>query len=346
MREDRGTASHYYFQDELGSPIRLMDQNGELAESYGYDEFGQELYWDREETSGRSMTGSIQPFGYTGYQYDRTAGTYYAQAREYRAELGRFAAVDTIKGFTMAPYTLNEYGYCWNNPMVLVDLNGAWPTWEDVENVANNIIENINNWIDDNVGVTNATRVDENWGILGGYSLHSESPVDDKLVNITFENGVLQAVSLNFKAEIAGIEGSTSIGLSGNLIDATSDITWMSSNREHKIGYSWNLLGIGIEWGSGRKNNKNGSGIRFNLNPVDTIDYYSYTERVEDNKLVKTENGGYINLMKTVLVLSLVAAALVVIVKFAPAAIPALGVIAFIILNKKITTISCETEGA
>lgn len=42
----------------------------------------------------------------------------------------------------------------------------------------------------------------------------------------------------------------------------------------------------------------------------------------------------------------LVAAALVVIVKFAPAAIPALGVIAFIILNKKITTISCETEGA
>ena len=346
MREDRGTASHYYFQDELGSPIRLMDQNGELAESYGYDEFGQDLYRDREETAGRSMTGSLQPFGYTGYQYDKTAGTYYAQAREYRAELGRFAAVDTIKGFTAAPYTLNEYGYCWNNPMVLVDLNGAWPTWEDVENVANNIIENINNWIDDNVGVTNATRVDENWGILGGYSLHSESPVDDKLVNITFENGVLQAVSLNFKAEIAGIEGSTSIGLSGNLIDATSDITWMSSNREHKIGYSWNLLGIGIEWGSGRKNNKNGSGIRFNLNPVDTIDYYSYTERVEDNKLVKTENGGYINLMKTVLVLSLVAAALVVIVKFAPAAIPALGVIAFIILNKKITTISCETEGA
>ena len=346
MREDMGTASHYYFQDELGSPVRLMDKNGELTESYGYDEFGQELYRDREETAGRSMTGNIQPFGYTGYQYDKTAGTYYARAREYRAELGRFAAVDTIKGFTMVPYTLNEYGYCWGNPMVLVDLDGAWPTWEDVENVANNIIENINNWIDDNVGVTNATRVDENFGILGGYFLHSESPVDDKLVNITFENGVLQAVSLNFKAEIAGIEGSTSIGLSGNLIDATSDITWMSSNREHKIGYSWNLLGIGIEWGSGRKNNKNGSGIRFNLNPVDTIDYYSYTERVEDNKLVKTENGGYINLMKTVLVLSLVAAALVVIVKSAPAAIPALGVIAFIILNKKITTISCETEGA
>lgn len=65
--------------------------------------------------------GTVQPFGYTGYQADRKAGTYYAQAREYRVELGRFAVVDTIKGFTVASYTLNEYGYCWNNPMVLVD---------------------------------------------------------------------------------------------------------------------------------------------------------------------------------------------------------------------------------
>ena len=103
-----------------------MDKNGELADSYGYDEFGQDLYWDREEAAGSSMTGSIQPFGYTGYQYDKTAGTYYAQAREYRAELGRFAAADTIKGFAMVPYTLNEYGYCWNNPMILVDLDGEW----------------------------------------------------------------------------------------------------------------------------------------------------------------------------------------------------------------------------
>ena len=71
----------------------------------------------------------MQPFGYTGYQPDRIAGTYYAQAREYRPELGRFAAVDTIKGFTAAPYTLNEYGYCWNNPMMLADYDGMLPQW-------------------------------------------------------------------------------------------------------------------------------------------------------------------------------------------------------------------------
>ncbi len=108
----------YYLQDELGSPIRLLDEEGNMRETYGYDEFGQDLYRNQ---------GQIQPFGYTGYQSDRIAGTYYAQAREYRAELGRFAGVDIIKGFAAAPYTLNEYGYCWGNPMVLVDLNGRSP---------------------------------------------------------------------------------------------------------------------------------------------------------------------------------------------------------------------------
>lgn len=31
------------------------------------------------------------------------------------------------------PYTLNQYAYCFNRPINLVDLNGAWPQWiEDI----------------------------------------------------------------------------------------------------------------------------------------------------------------------------------------------------------------------
>ena len=107
----------YYFQDELGSPVRLINEEGTLQETYGYDEFGKDLYGNQ---------GEIQPFGYTGYQSDGITGTYYAQAREYKAELGRFAGRDIIKGYTAAPYTLNEYGYCFGNPMILVDPNGMW----------------------------------------------------------------------------------------------------------------------------------------------------------------------------------------------------------------------------
>ena len=114
LRED-GQQS-YYLQDELGSPIRLANQNGELQDSYGYDEFGQDLYGNQ---------GTMQPFGYTGYQPDRIAETYYAQAREYRPELGRFAGKDVLRYSRKSDSaSLNLYVYCKQNPLYHIDRNG------------------------------------------------------------------------------------------------------------------------------------------------------------------------------------------------------------------------------
>ena len=124
----------YYFQDELGSPIRLMDESGTLREVYGYDEFGQNLYQNQE---------NVQPFGYTGYQRDKIAETYYAQAREYKPQVGRFVSEDThwnpdntIYGDSLSrrifslPDTAaikesnNLYCYVMNNPLLFIDLTG------------------------------------------------------------------------------------------------------------------------------------------------------------------------------------------------------------------------------
>ncbi len=108
----------YYLQDELGSPLRLSGADGSLGEAYGYDEFGRDLYGNQ---------GEAQPFGYTGYQYDSVAGTYFAQAREYEPGVGRFAGMDVIGGFVDMSVTLNRYGYCWNNPEKYVDRDGEFP---------------------------------------------------------------------------------------------------------------------------------------------------------------------------------------------------------------------------
>ncbi len=108
-----------YLQDELGSPVRLTELRSGRQTLYGYDEFGADLFGNQGET---------QPFGYTGYQPDRIAGTSYAQAREYLPWVGRFAGRDLIKGFAELPFTLNEYGYCWNNPIGYVDRDGQLPT--------------------------------------------------------------------------------------------------------------------------------------------------------------------------------------------------------------------------
>lgn len=120
----------YYLNDEMGSVIRFADDAGNIKQSYGYDEFGQDLYFNQ---------GSIQPFGYTGYQYDSVADTYYAQAREYRSVDSRFCARDLVAGATNMPITLNRYTYCFNNAMALVDLNGAWPSISDIGNGLKNI---------------------------------------------------------------------------------------------------------------------------------------------------------------------------------------------------------------
>ena len=119
MEEEDKT--YAYLEDELGSPIRLLEL-GETEKTkqmvYGYDEFGVDTY---------KTQGKIQPFGYTGYRYDEVADTYFAQAREYMQGVGRFGGEDWLKGNIDKPFSLNQYGYCWGNPMGLVDRDGKTP---------------------------------------------------------------------------------------------------------------------------------------------------------------------------------------------------------------------------
>ena len=107
-----------YLNDELGSTIRLLEKEGKSQTIYGYDEFGKETY---------GTQGQVQPFGYTGYRYDAVAETYFAQAREYVAGVGRFGGKDWIKGSISYPTSLNAYGYCYGNSLVWVDMDGLLP---------------------------------------------------------------------------------------------------------------------------------------------------------------------------------------------------------------------------
>lgn len=126
--DEEGRKSRYYLSDELGSPLRVLSDTG-FGDSYRYDEFGRNIYIVEQEESRKrySKQGESQPFGYTGYRYDEVSGTYFAQAREYRPETGRFTAEDLIKGNSAYPETLNLYGYCRDNPVKYVDLNGREP---------------------------------------------------------------------------------------------------------------------------------------------------------------------------------------------------------------------------
>ena len=129
---------HFYFQDDLGSPVRLTDGTGRSEEVYGFDEFGNDI-----RTGKDIFRDSMQSFGFTGYQMDGAGGLYFAQARRYDAGAGRFISEDLIKGHTAVPYTMNHYSYCFNRPMDLVDLNGMWPSLKDIGNGIESTISSV-----------------------------------------------------------------------------------------------------------------------------------------------------------------------------------------------------------
>ena len=293
---------NYYLQDELGSPLRLEDSAGTTKESYGYGAFGEDLYQNQ---------GKIQPFGYTGYQKDETAGTYYAQAREYLAESGRFAGQDLIAGFMDMPFSMNRYSYCFNVPMVLVDLDGAWPKWiNDIGKKWDGFCENVSSFWNkyiygEDITVTITT---EKPGIAGAYTSQTETyHKGGNIIVGKVENGKTVGISLN----IPSIEFSedTSIGVPTSL-----GVTWDGEDAglELSVGLDAKIKGYGLEGNVGAsinpsdwfalkgeiggilKNKGYGLGLKVALSPFSTWDGYVFQKDVKNGILSKLETGLYI----------------------------------------------------
>ncbi len=108
---EKNGQKYYYIQDGLGSITALVDQNGNIAQTYRYDSFGNII----------NSSGTItQPFTYTGREYDSETGLYYYRARYMDPKAGGFLQEDPI-------WDTNAYAYCYNNPLNLVDPNGDIP---------------------------------------------------------------------------------------------------------------------------------------------------------------------------------------------------------------------------
>ena len=91
---------YFYHQDELGSVVRITDINGNVVNSYDYDDYGNII----------SQTENItNDYTYTGKERDKDSGLYYYGARYYEGSLGRFTTKDYYLGELVKPETLNIY---------------------------------------------------------------------------------------------------------------------------------------------------------------------------------------------------------------------------------------------
>lgn len=114
---DRGGQSYAYHTDGLGSIVALTNANQNIVQSYTYDAFG----------NLTASTGNIiNPYRYTGREYDAATGLYYYRTRYYDAEVGRFLTRDGFPGIKKHPLSLNNYTYVENAPINNTDLYGTF----------------------------------------------------------------------------------------------------------------------------------------------------------------------------------------------------------------------------
>jgi RHS repeat-associated protein len=97
----------FYHADGLGSIVALTDGKQTVVENYEYDSFG----------NLKNDALPMQPFTYTGREWDKETGLYYYRARYYDPIEGRFLSRDPI-GFEGG---INLYAYTLNNPINYTD---------------------------------------------------------------------------------------------------------------------------------------------------------------------------------------------------------------------------------
>lgn len=118
---ERGGAVYYYLADHLGSVRRVVDAAGNTVNSYEYDSYGRRT---------AAQEGVVNPFGYTGREFDPESGFYYYRARYYDPQTGRFLSEDPIG---LAGGDPNLYNYVRNNPANTVDPSGLFSFWDALD---------------------------------------------------------------------------------------------------------------------------------------------------------------------------------------------------------------------
>ena len=111
----------FYHTDALGSITELTDINGQAAQFYVYDAFGNMTVFDAAGAEITPESAIANPYTYTGREFDIESGLYYYRARYYDPRIGRFTQADPI-GFQGGD--TNFYAYVANNPVNFTDAFG------------------------------------------------------------------------------------------------------------------------------------------------------------------------------------------------------------------------------
>ncbi|MEQ8822032.1 MAG: RHS repeat-associated core domain-containing protein [Sumerlaeia bacterium] len=120
--DGNGTAEDYFYvQDDMGSPVLLVDAAGAIVERYDYVDYGRAIVMNPGgvETGTESQFGN--PYLFVGRRWDGELGMYWNRTRHLHPLLGRFTTRDPLGIWGDASAWGNGYTYAGNNPWTYFD---------------------------------------------------------------------------------------------------------------------------------------------------------------------------------------------------------------------------------
>ena len=114
-------AVYYYITNLQGDVVRLVSETGVVQAQYLYDA------WGTCATFASKQVGQLNPLRYRGYVYDQETELYYLQSRYYDPAVGRFINEDSQLSTSRGILGINQFAYCLNNPINMVDSTGHAP---------------------------------------------------------------------------------------------------------------------------------------------------------------------------------------------------------------------------
>jgi len=122
----------YYFRKNLQGDITgIYNATGTLVVEYEYTPYG--AIFAITDANGNDIStnathiANINPFRYRGYYYDTETGFYYLITRYYDPVVGRFLNADSQLNNSLGILGLNQFSYCLNTPVNMVDYGGNKP---------------------------------------------------------------------------------------------------------------------------------------------------------------------------------------------------------------------------
>jgi RHS repeat-associated protein len=131
------TEAWYMHADQLGSILRVTDQDGRIRARFWYDPWGARTIKEddrRGPGEAQRVAGSWKR-GFTGQEHLDAFPLIHMNGRVYNASLGVFTSVDPVNQMIADTQSGNGYSYTRNNPLRYIDPSGlGWDPIGDIKN--------------------------------------------------------------------------------------------------------------------------------------------------------------------------------------------------------------------